>query len=509
MIALSRTELPAPAKVHLAASAIVGQGQHGAVSALAQQFELSRPTVYEVGSEAAEVLERHFSRASASDISGRKPVEICVDSAQLERAVVALRAVAPNSLRSIEELLPVLYPGVRLGYGSVQKITADAEARATLVNTKADLSAITHAALDEMFSQGDPVLAGVDLDSGYLFSLALREGRSGVDWQEVLQQAKEQGADLKVIVKDAAKGIASGVSAVYADAQQRDDCFHAHHEMGKVRLILEKRAYGAIQGEIDAQQKLDGARWCVDGEKRKLAQQLRWARLKADKVIELYDRFETAMRAATEAMELVNLDTGLVRTPEQMQQEIEDAASQMLALDDSRCKKVGRYLRNRAQGLALHLHIVNEVLAQIATQYGSQAVEAACLVHRLATELQKGRRPWDLQSDKRRLREAIDALEQSASERADRVLGLVDVITQKRHRASSAIEGFNAALRPFLYVHKGVTQGFLELFRARHNLKTRRWGRHKGSSAHEKLTGERIHDWLTALGYPPPSPILN
>ena len=77
----------------------------------------------------------------------------------------------------------------------------------------------------------------------------------------------------------------------------------------------------------------------------------------------------------------------------------------------------------------------------------------------------------------------------------------------QRHRASSAIEGFNAALRPYLYVHKGATQGFLELFRAWFNLRTRRWGRLKGTSAHECLTGEPVHDWLTLLGYPPsPTP---
>jgi hypothetical protein len=503
MNALSRTELPAPVKAHLAAAAISGQGRHGALSALAEQFDVSRPTVYSVGSEAREVLEGHFNSASAPDVSGWKPVQVCVDFAQLVRAVIALRASAPNSIRIIEELLPVIYPGVRLGYGSVQGITADAEARAAVVNAGADLSAIKNAAPDEMFSQGDPVLAGVDLDSGYLFALALRKTRSGDDWKEVLQKAKKQGLDLKVVVKDAAKGIAAGVSDVFPHAEQRDDCFHAHYEMGKVRVILERRAYSAIQREIEAQKKLDEARWCVDGERNQLAQKLRWARVKADKAIELYDAFETAMRAAAEAMELVNLETGLVRKPEQMQQEIEAAASQMIALDDARGKKVGRYLRNRAPGLALHLHGVNEAVEQVATRYGSQAVDAACLVHRLATDLRKNRRPWDAHSDKRRLREAIDELERNAPQQADRLLGIVDIIAQRRHRASSAIEGFNAALRPFLYVHKGVTQGFLELSRARHNLKTRRWGRHKGTSAHEVLTGERIDDWLTALGYPP------
>ena len=70
-----------------------------------------------------------------------------------------------------------------------------------------------------------------------------------------------------------------------------------------------------------------------------------------------------------------------------------------------------------------------------------------------------------------------------------------------------AIEGFKAALRPYLYIHKGVTQGFLNLFRAGFNLRTRRRERHKGTSAHQSLTGRRVGDWLTLLGYPP-SPTL-
>ena len=503
MKALSRTELPAPVKAHLAASAISGQGQRGALSAVARQLDVSRATVYSLVAEATEALTRHFESAVAPDKSGWIPVPVCVDFAQLVRAVVALRTMAPNSIRCIEELLPILYPGVRLGYGSVQKISAEAEQRATEVNKEADLSAITDAALDEMYSQGSPVLAGVDLDSGYLFALSLREGRSGDDWQDVLQQAKKQKLELKVVVKDAAKGIAAGVTEKFPNAEQRDDCFHAHYEMSKVLFVLQRRAYGAIQREIDAEKELDDARWAVDGRKKKLAQRLRWARAKANKAIELHDAFETAKRAAAEAMELVVLETGSVRTAEQMQQEIEAAAAQMLTLDDGRCKKVGRYLRNRAPGLALHLHAVGEALEQVDRQYGSMAVRAACLAHRLATDLRNGRRPWDRQRDKLRLREAIAQLEHSAPEKADRLLGIVDVIVQQRHRASSAVEGFNAALRPFLYVHKGVTQGFLELFRARHNLKTRRWGRHKGTSAHEKLTGKRVDDWLTALGYPP------
>ena len=73
----------------------------------------------------------------------------------------------------------------------------------------------------------------------------------------------------------------------------------------------------------------------------------------------------------------------------------------------------------------------------------------------------------------------------------------------KRHRASSAIESLNSLLRPYLYVHKGVSQGFLELFVAWRNLRTRPMGKHRGTSAYELLTGDKVDDWLTLLGYPP------
>ena len=120
----------------------------------------------------------------------------------------------------------------------------EAEARAGRLNAQAPLGGIEVGALDEIFSQGEPVLAGVDLDSGYLFGgLSLSPTRDGDAWAGVLREG--QGLELSVVVKDAAKGIASGVAEVFPDAEQRDDCFHVLHEMNK----LERRAYAAIEGK--------------------------------------------------------------------------------------------------------------------------------------------------------------------------------------------------------------------------------------------------------------------
>ncbi len=87
---------------------------------------------------------------------------------------------------------------------------------------------------------------------------------------------------------------------------------------------------------------------------------------------------------------------------------------------------------------------------------------------------------------------------------ADTLMVQVEGSLGKRHRASSAIEGFNSLLRPYMYVRKGVSQGFLELFKAWHNLRIRHNSdKYKDTSAYEVLTGKPAGDWLTRLGFPP------
>ncbi len=87
----------------------------------------------------------------------------------------------------------------------------------------------------------------------------------------------------------------------------------------------------------------------------------------------------------------------------------------------------------------------------------------------------------------------------------DDLLDTIKALLEKRYRASSAIEGFNSVLRPYLYVRKGVNQNFLELFKAWYNLRTRRQGHYKGTSAYECISGQKVNDWLSMIGYMPSS----
>jgi hypothetical protein len=497
MTSLHRTPLTTSQKIECVAKALAGQEDGGGIAGLSRSSGVSRPTVYAAKGAALEVLREHFEEPESDPT-----VWVKIDPAQVRRTVVALRVMAPNALRPIEDMIPILYPGVRLSYGKVQSIAAEAEAQAGAFNAKADLSGVRAGALDELFSQGEPVLAGVDLDHGYLFGLALRETRSGEDWAEVLKEGKVQGLNLEIVVKDAAKGIDVGVSEVFPQAEQRDDCFHALYALNKVRRRLEQRAYSAIATEEEAHHHLP--KIPASDRKRRRCQRHKIGRAHrhCQDAIARYDAFEATLREVQEALECVDLNDGHLRSAEEVKAMVEHAAETLHRLDPL-CHKVARYLRNRAAGLSLATGELNARLLELATTYSLAAVALACMTWRWAFDLQNNRCPWQRAEQQPYLLGALAYLKHLLGPQLDALVHAVKALLDQRHRASSAIEGFNAALRPFLYVHKGVTQGFLELFRAYYNLRTRRWGRHQGTSAHQCLTGQAVGDWLTFLGFPP------
>ena len=485
MTVLQRTDLTTSQKIQCAAAAVAGQHAHGSKTALSETYEISRPTVYAAGAAAESVLRSHFE---APLLQGAA-VDVRVDDAQLRRAVVALRVLAPNAIRPIEDLVPLLYPGVKVSYGTIQHMLVEAEARAARFNAQVSLGGVEAGALDEMFSQGEPVLAGVDLDSGYLFGLSLSATRDGEAWAGLLREGQAQGLGLSVVVK-------------------RDDCFHVLYEMHKVRRRMERRAYAAIDREGEALGRLGKIRAYDKVRRRKAKRELSSARRGCAEAIERFDAFEAALDTLRGALECVDIHTGELHRPEHVEALIEQVARRIESLGVGKCTKLAKYLRNRAPGLALAQKSVLPRLEALAEPWSAQAVSLACICWYLVRALHKRPARARHRALYRHLLAAYGALQDRLGAASASLLDAVEAVLHQRHRASSAIEGFNAALRPYLYVHKGATQGFLDLFRAWFNLRTRRWGRHKGTSSHECLTGQRVHDWLTLLGCPP-SPTLH
>ena len=132
--------------------------------------------------------------------------------------------------------------------------------------------------------------------------------------------------------------------------------------------------------------------------------------------------------------------------------------------------------------------------------------DAAIRAYQASLDVARGGPRWDRAARRQELQAAVQDLVERTRETRDglqRAVGAVMPILKERHRASSAIENFNAALRPYLVVQKHAEQGFLDLFRFFWNMRTREWGRGKGTSAYEALTGKKVDDWLSLPGFPP------
>ena len=127
-------------------------------------------------------------------------------------------------------------------------------------------------------------------------------------------------------------GLPRGVSEVFPDAEQRDDCFHVLYEMNKVRRRLERRAYAAIEREGEALGRLGKIR-AYDKERRRKAKRALWsARRECAEAIERFDEFEAAMDTLRGALECVDLATGELHRPEYVQALIEGVAQRIESL---------------------------------------------------------------------------------------------------------------------------------------------------------------------------------
>jgi len=347
--ALFTSNISTSDSIRIATRGIGSQGEYGAVTELAREFGISRPTVYEKVRRGQEALGQAFGQTSRQKVLAT----VDVDESTLRRAVVSAYTEGPNSVRDVQALVWAFY-GVHVGYGKIYEIIEEAERKAAEFNRSVSLAGVRAAALDELFSQGDPVLAGLDLDSDYLFLLEHREGRSGEDWAAALGEKKARGLDLQVAVKDAGTGLAAGVSAVFPNAQQRDDAFHVRWQMGQVQQRLEKQALAALAELLAAEDAYEKARTGPEP-RYSVGQTVRRAREEFDRRSDRLDAFERLAAEAGEAMEFIGFDTESKRCGGRQAEIIVAVAERMAALGGKRVRQVARYLKNRAAGLAVYM----------------------------------------------------------------------------------------------------------------------------------------------------------
>lgn len=506
---LDRTSLNSSDKLHLLAKAAACQA-YGGISHLSCEFNVSRKTIRKVKEEGISLLSAALTPTGSA-------TKVTVDIPQLKRTIISLSMNGVNSIRAIEDSIPLIYPGVTCSFGYIQALQIEAQTNAAAFNSKVDLSAIISAAIDELFCQGDPVLAGIDLDSGFLFSLAHEAFRNGETWARILNDAKSQGLALQHVVKDGAKGMTKGVNDVFPLSEQRDDAFHALYITSKSVFKVEKRAYRLIEQEyqqgIELNKALEkqikkGSSKMTGKEKQTeieaLKETLAATTEKCSKAVTRFDHANNAYRYLHRALSCIHINEQInLMSPTSAKTLLKLSARYLIKARHPDCNDAARYIINRLDGLTFATADFYRKQQALCVEHPQDMVALACYFHEYKCSLKKMEKKKQPKVKQKMLGAFAIIYKTLTESKADKLMQTVDKLLSKRHRASSAIEGFNALLRPYMYVRKGVSQGFLELFKAWHNLRPRRSGRYKGTSPYETLTGQPVDDWLTLLGFPP------
>lgn len=453
---------------------------------LAEERGVSRKFVYEQQHRAEAALNSAFEPESLpDDFLGWLPIT----RSWMERTVVSSALECHGSVRGIREHVNSI-TGRFLSEGNICGILDRARVKAQPINDSQDLGLIHAGAHDEIFSQGTPVLTGVEPASTFVYLLEPSHGRDEVAWWAALTEKREcQGLSLDVSISDAARGLRAGVKAAFPDIEMRGDVLHAQMEVSEMMTYLENRAYGRLTHLEEEERKMRRAKERGTGKGR--SKHLALARQRARDAMTLFDEMEILTDWWTEQIQLIGPDLA-------HRQELYDWLVREMEARASRSHRIGpvvTYLKNQRDSLLAFVFEVQSGLERIAQGFQVSPALVDAVYHQFALD------PDDPRQDVVQCR-----LAEEAPEQADAIVEAVADHLDRVLRASSAVENINSILRGYFFLRRSIGPGFLELLRFYLNHRCfRRSERPErvGKSPRELLTGQAHAHWLELLGYPP------
>ena len=449
------------------------------VCRLADAHEVSRKFVYQQQAKAIDALRSAFAPPPASG-----PEEVLfylpVTKAWLRQFVLVAVLVGHSCLRGVLEMLHCLLDWP-VSFGWVHCVVKDAIDEAQAINQKQDLSRVGAVALDEIFQNGKPVLAVVDVASTYCCLLTQQEHRDADTWALRLLELQDQGLAPRSAIADFGTGLRAGLPELgEADA----DVWHPLRDLGSVVRFLENRAYAAIE----AHDKLLRRRGAP-------AEQVQAAaKSEQDEAIALADGVAKLLSHLRDEVLCVAgppLSDRRVR--------FDAVVAELLRLMAQRpsCEyRLGPVCSTLAAGRERLLGFCFRLDREIADLAGYAKVSEAVLREMVCVQEMADcdRRKWERDAQ----------LRGRLGERYHEVSLLLEALRAGVVRASSVAENLNSRLRNYFFLRKEIGGGYLDLLRFflnhRRFLRSEHAGR-VGKSPAELLNGEAHAHWLELLGY--------
>jgi hypothetical protein len=453
------------------------------VSHLAQQHDVSRKFVYQQQHKAQQALDHAFCPAAPPDHDVL--FHLPVTRNWLRQFVLVAVLVGHSSLRGAQEMLDCLLD-LPVSLGWVHSVVKDAVTRAKPINDSADLSRVLFAALDEIFQNGSPVLAVVDVESTYCCLLAQEDHRDGDTWGVHLLDLRRQGFAPASTIGDAGKGLRSGVKQALPLVPCDADVWHPLRDFGEAVRFLENRAYDAITACDKLQRQLGSKP--DDGPLRERAEA---AVREQDAAIDLADGVGLLLS-------WLRRDVLSVAGPslERRRELFDFVLIELLARRagcEHRLGPVCSVLDRQQEDLLGFCARMDVEVADLAVyaKVSEAVVREMVAVQEMAET--DGRR-WQREG----------ALRRHLGERYEALFGQVQALRAGVVRASSVVENLNSRVRNYLFLRKEVGGGYLDLLRF--FLNHRRFVRSEhaervGKSPAELLCGSGHAHWLQMLGY--------
>jgi len=456
------------------------------ITELAQQAQVSRKFVHQQKNIAQEALADAFESQPDDD---KVLFYLPVTKQWLRQLTLGLVLIGHCSLRGVVELLRDLF-NFRMAIGTVHNIVRSIVPRARDYNNRQDLRPVRIGDHDELFQCSDPVLTGIDVESGYCYLLSREEHRDADTWGVRLLELQERGFQPEAIVADAGSGLRAGQAAALPGVPCRSDVFHALREVQKVVTILENKAYKAMTASRDLQHKLasHNRRGLPN---RSLIRRLADAVRDEARAIELADH--VALLARWLRLDVLGFAGPLHAERIALYDFICAELQARLAQAPTHLHKLTAYLKNQRDDLLAFAAQLDQDLAALAAAF---EVPPEWVRESFAVQTLKPDSPQRWQRDAR--------LRQVLGERYFLLAKAVHNLHRGTVRSSSLVENLNGRLRSYFYLRRHLGNDYLAVLQFFLNHRRFLRSQHPerlGKSPAELLTGQSHPHWLEMLGY--------
>lgn len=502
----------------------------GEVIGMAQEYDLSRTTIYDIAERVATLFEPRLpgpvpclKRLLPCGTTLSPPAaEVKTLSREEEERIrnrLILTSVFPGgvTMRPLEEILKEA-PLEGRSDTTIWRVVNEAGGKARQIMSQVDYADVSLPPIlvdtDETFFDGRPILFIVEPMSLAIcgFHVPADGDRSSYTWGPLLLILQEdQHLDIYGGVGDAAKPYPGTFQAILEqDDRFQEDIFHQLRALQALRRKLENSAYRAFAVEYkaaDQWQKEDTA---------EVQEKLCQAKAESLRRAELHDDFAEYCSWVADAFEIVDLRSGEIRDRETNEWLLDEAITAMSQLNHPDVIQMSERLDNHKDRLLTYLDWLKAQLSPLRAGLHAYLDDAELEKVVLRAVARRWRLQHEVESMQRRT--FRPALKHAEQELAIRVRGdaFLEQWSDKVHtllewvqRASSASENINSIFKPLVTRKKHLGNAetdynFVALFVLWHNMRDFKEGKRAGHSPFDILgidLGEK--DWRTLLGYPP------